>query len=572
MRVVRPGAVGRIAVHYDASFFQLISFRARTISPDGHERVYSRKDAADVPALASFELYADSRALVLDLSRSPAGTIIEYEATVRMLEPGLFSVGQTFGERSPAARVALRVHAPIDWKLEWQAGRLHDRVPMEPRITEVAGERSYEWVKTDVPVLPDEPSAPALALSTLRLRVRLASWREHGQSRSAPADARALSAAHYAIAKQPDPTPELGAFARSLTEGAASDRERAAHLYRWVRDQVSYCAIEIGIGGYRPHLAEKTLELRYGDCKDKANLLRALLQTVHIESRLVTIYHHDGYPRRFAMPTMDNFNHAILAVKLGGEWTLTDPTSRVAPFGSLPSGDEGADVLPVAAEGAALEQSPERSAADNRRESHAVLALKAALLEGEVNIRVEGAHADALRQKLLDHVDASDVFAHDCGLASPRVSEVHVDDATPPESPRPVVGHARVQLGWRAPRAKTVVLRARDVLAPMGLTLPDGPRSLPLVLGAAGVRDDSVEVTLPGDWQVESLPEIAHVEGALGSYVLEVTRMASGIRLRRRLDVTLRTVEPSGYEEARRFYEAIHHAENVPLLLRRPSP
>ena len=53
-------------------------------------------------------------------------------------------------------------------------------------------------------------------------------------------------------------------------------------------------AIEIGIGGYQPHYFQDILKNRYGDCKDKATLLSAMLKEIGLESYYVQINSRRG--------------------------------------------------------------------------------------------------------------------------------------------------------------------------------------------------------------------------------------------------------------------------------------
>ncbi len=45
----------------------------------------------------------------------------------------------------------------------------------------------------------------------------------------------------------------------------------------------------MGIGGYQPHFAADIFRNRYGDCKDKATLLSAMLSTVGVHSALMMV-------------------------------------------------------------------------------------------------------------------------------------------------------------------------------------------------------------------------------------------------------------------------------------------
>ena len=74
-------------------------------------------------------------------------------------------------------------------------------------------------------------------------------------------------------------------------------------------------AIELGIGGWQPHSASEVFTHRYGDCKDKATLLAAMLHEIGVESYYVPINTNRGSVTPDT-PANLAFNHVILAIKV----------------------------------------------------------------------------------------------------------------------------------------------------------------------------------------------------------------------------------------------------------------
>ena len=167
---------------------------------------------------------------------------------------------------------------------------------------------------------------------------------------SAPANLRALSAWMYDLTRPPSTTSGAADLARELVQSLPDEpAARARRLYGWVRDHIAYCAIEIGLGGWQPHAAGDVFRHRYGDCKDKANLLREMFGAVGGASDAVMLYAHDGMPAAVRPPVTHKANHAILRLHLPGGDLLADPTSPTTPFGALPVSDQEADYLPLSA-------------------------------------------------------------------------------------------------------------------------------------------------------------------------------------------------------------------------------
>src|SRR5207244_5687546 len=91
-----------------------------------------------------------------------------------------------------------------------------------------------------------------------------------------------------------DPAADVNASVRAkalqLTANAASDIEKIRAIAAFVQ-QTKYVAVSLNLtrgGGYTPRKSDEVLAKNYGDCKDKATLMRSLLKAVGIEAYLVT--------------------------------------------------------------------------------------------------------------------------------------------------------------------------------------------------------------------------------------------------------------------------------------------
>lgn len=160
-------------------------------------------------------------------------------------------------------------------------------------------------------------------------------------------------------------TPEVQAEADRVCAAAATDLDCIVALARHVRDRVRYVAIELGIGGYRPHLAADTLKALYGDCKDKGTLLRALLAARKIPSWPVLVNATTDETVSDKVPGLWPFNHYIIAVGLGsaevppalagavldlpgrGKVMIVDATAAHTAIGSIPPDEAGHRALLV---------------------------------------------------------------------------------------------------------------------------------------------------------------------------------------------------------------------------------
>lgn len=142
---------------------------------------------------------------------------------------------------------------------------------------------------------------------------------------------------------------EIRQLADEITGGQTDVRGCIRSLTAYVQAGLTYKAIEFGARGTTPHAPAQTISNKYGDCKDHAVLLRALLGAKGIPSQLALI--DTSGPVCEDMPTLDQFDHMILHVPANGPSCFIDATMRELPADRfIPMGLAGRRALILADE------------------------------------------------------------------------------------------------------------------------------------------------------------------------------------------------------------------------------
>jgi hypothetical protein len=142
------------------------------------------------------------------------------------------------------------------------------------------------------------------------------------------------------------------------------------------------------------------LARNYGDCKDKATLMRALLKAAGIDAYPLVIYSGDRTYVRQEWASPMQFNHAIVAIRVSsgialpavlpetaeGRLLIFDPTDPITPVGDLPRDEQGSFALLVASDRGALLTMPLLPASANRIESEAEAVMDGA---GHIEARLK---------------------------------------------------------------------------------------------------------------------------------------------------------------------------------------
>ena len=108
---------------------------------------------------------------------------------------------------------------------------------------------------------------------------------------------------------------------RLLTEA-----ERASWALQRVQDDVRYFATVLGDSSHRPNPPALTWQRRYGDCKDKAQLLTTLLRALDIEAMPALVSVGNGPNLDRLPPAATAFDHVIVTAIVDGERLWLDPT------------------------------------------------------------------------------------------------------------------------------------------------------------------------------------------------------------------------------------------------------
>lgn len=325
-------ADGRYPITHDSFLIELEILGAETLKADGRRIPVPPSGIIRQRGSAGLYSRADLEFTILALPDFAAGDSarIHYRLHAKPLLPGSFAIAF---RPLPVVRQDL-----IEWRLDVPAGmrlQIDDKGLTRTRDEVSGGRRLLAWQHSVAAVREAEPMQTEARLSEPHLAISsFASW-------------DAMSATYLPLYRpQSAGNPEIAALAQELTAGADGEREKARRLYDWVRKNIRYVAIYAGLETWVPHPAGQVLANRFGDCKDHAVLLDALLKAAGIDSSPVMIQSDLASYRlpEVAVPQA-SFNHMISY--LPSLDLYLDSTSAPTEFGRLPDGDQGKQVLRI---------------------------------------------------------------------------------------------------------------------------------------------------------------------------------------------------------------------------------
>jgi len=137
----------------------------------------------------------------------------------------------------------------------------------------------------------------------------------------------------------------LNKIVKEITRDDKTDREKAAHIYKWVQNNLHYIAFEDGLEGFVPRDAKLVCNRKYGDCKDMASIITAMCRKAGLDAHFTWVGTRSLPYTYEETPLANTDNHMISAVKIDNEWIFMDGTHATLPFGANRDDIQGKETL-----------------------------------------------------------------------------------------------------------------------------------------------------------------------------------------------------------------------------------
>ncbi|PYY23055.1 MAG: hypothetical protein DMG62_10390 [Acidobacteria bacterium] len=357
-QVIAIGAAGDVVtykqrgIQYSAQSQQLNVLHARAHHGDG--RISEAEDLGESSvADSSAATYDDLRTRQYRLKDLRAGDVIELEYTITPLTTEnpygqYFAQLIAFGSSIPCDFQRYVLRSPHEIHLSSS-----ERSLPAATIQQRPAEDIRIWERKDIAALVREPNSPSWSEQGAYVHVsNFETWQELGK--------------WYAnlIRPQFKLNEQLERQAAEIVRNHPNRLDRVAAIDELVLTNTRYVALELGVYGFKPYPVTQTFARRFGDCKDKASLMVALLRAADIDAQIALVRTKRLGDIAAQPASVSIFDHAIVYVPEFDLWL--DGTAEFSRLRELPVDDQGVMALTVTANGdAVLRRTPVSSAEDN---------------------------------------------------------------------------------------------------------------------------------------------------------------------------------------------------------------
>jgi hypothetical protein len=436
-------------------------------------------------------------------------------------------------------------------------------------VDEGPDKKTYSWALSDFQAVEKEFAAPAwkkitpcvvLAPSDFKIEEYTGSmtdWKELGKFQAV-------------LNLNRDILPgEIRKKVEELIAGAATVGEKTKILYRFLQANTHYISIQLGIGGWRPFEAAYVAQKAYGDCKALTNYMYAILKEAGIRSHYTLIKAGEKEEDILVDFPSRQFNHALLCVPDGKDTIWLECTSQTQSAGYMGSFTGNRHALLITDEGGVLVSTPAYTIKDNiqvRRieasvDEEGTLKAKVnsayqAMKQDNLHMMINALSKDKVKESLHEQLDLATYEVNKFDYKEKRSSIPVLE-----ETLDITVSNYATITGKRIFIAPNIMTRSHNMLSPIA------ERKYDLEIRMDYQETDTVEIELPGGYQVEAMPKDVSITNRFGKYDCMTRLIGNKLVYFRHYENYRGRFPASAYGDLVKFYEAVYKSDRNKVVL-----
>ncbi len=532
-----------------------------------HLKNVKKKDIADYVDDGEMTLETDEHVKLHSFFYADYPYTVEYEDEQEF--DGIFYLPYWIPQESNRCAVELSrfiVETPLDYKLRYKQFKYAG----EPVITNDGKKITYTWEVKNLRTFDDEDFSPrweeittAVFIAPVDFKMqgytgKMDTWQNLGKFVSSLNEGRDVL---------PD---NVKKDVHALTDNLSTTQEKAFALYNYLQKNTRYILVKLGIGGWQPLDANYVATKKYGDCKALSNYMKSLLKEAGVKGYYVLVNSGSddlyGLWEDFPSPF---FSHAILCVPNGKDSIWFECTNQTFAPGYMGSFTGNRKALLIAEDGGHVVNTPVYKAENNMQ----VRTVKASIdstgkLEASLVTNYTGIQQETPHSIINDmNKDDRDKFLNDeLNLPTYQVNNTGYTES------KKLIPEVDEQLQITAPSYATVsgkrLFIKPNLFNRAGKKYSEDDERLFDIEYPYSFHDiDSIQITIPAGYAIESLPRGMDLNSKFGSYTIEFKLLNNRIELVRNYLRSAGRFPASDYKEFAKFYNDIYKADRSQMVL-----
>ena len=530
-------------------------------------RHFKKKDMEDHPAFDGSSFVNDERYLLGSFSYSSYPYTVEFDVEDEIHE--LLQIGNWYPQSSiknSVERTLYSITFPADYQLQYRM--LNSAI--KPTVDEKGNKKTFKWeingltAYDDLPFSLDYPRyAPYLMIGLSDIQMgdykgNMSTWNEYAKFYGNLQRGRDIL---------PDETRQK---VHEMVKGLNSPESKVAVLYNYLQQNTHYVGIQLGIGGWQTYDATYVATKKYGDCKALSNFMIALLKEAGIKGHAVVIYGGQERMEFVKDFTNDPFNHVICCVPLEKDTIWLECTSQFLPAGYLSKFTSNRYGLLIDDQGGGLVHTPAYLLPDNIQKRQI-----SAVLDEEGNLKVDcNASYRAFCQDdlgdIIHYYSKEEQLTWLKSKFSLPTYEVTSFSYTEDFSKRLPVIHETLNLSvnnYAQITGKRIFINPNILTRSTRRLTKDDRRRLDISLREEYHYQDSVQISVPSGYEIESKPTDLVLKNKFGSYLTKTSVTGNVIMYYRSLEQYSGHFPAKDYPEVVKFYNDMYDADYTSIVL-----
>lgn len=524
-----------------------------------------KKDIEDLSGNDDESLMVDTRFKVHNFYYRSYPYTVEYEEEDDL--DGMFDIPDWTPQQSNILSVAYSkfvIVAPKNYALRYKL----NNITQQPVITESGDKRTYTWEIKNITAKVAEPVAPKwkelrpsvlVAPSDFEIqgyKGNMSSWENFGIFINS-------------LLKGRDVLPDaVKQQVHQLTDGIKDEKEKIKVLYNFLQQNTRYISVQLGIGGWQPFDANYVFTKRYGDCKALSNYMVAILKEAGLNARYVLIRGGEDENDIITDFPSNQFNHATVCVITGKDSVWLECTSQTRAAGFIGSFTGNRHAILIDEKGGHVVATTRYEGPDNTDVRHISAQLdEAGKLKASVTARYTCMEQEDLhdvinfypKDKQLEYLKKS-IDLPDYDVSSFNYTEV--------KSEKPYIDEQLelVANNYASVSGKRIFVMPNILSKSNGKFKNLDQRVYPVDYKYAFISIDTVDITIPAGFKVESMPKNVDVDNQFGSYSIRFNVTETSISCTRRYQQKAGRFPASDYQVLVKFFDDMFKADRSKIV------
>ncbi|HOK56343.1 MAG TPA: DUF3857 domain-containing transglutaminase family protein [bacterium] len=548
-----------LQIPFDSEREKVKFIEGYTILPSGKKiKITSQDIKIVIPAEFTeySSLYPGYKVMSINFPGVEIGSIIEYKYQIITFKPLIekhFWDGFYFQstENFALSRYELKIPKKIKIQIYEKDIKLFEKKESFDYIT-------YIWEKRNVPPIIEEILMPSLSEVVPKVYVStFSSWEEIGKW-------------FFEISKtEKSKGKEIEEVVEQLIKNKKTEEEKIVSIYNYVCSNIRYVGLEMGIHGYKPHHPEEVLKAKYGDCKDKANLLKKMLEIAGIKSYIALVNTERKVEKEIPFP--GQFNHAILAVLKENNYLFLDPTTEVMKYPDIPPYEQDKYSL-VCGENPELVKIPVSQPERNLRKRIVYASLdRSGNLTGEVTVIPSGIFEAGLRNafRYLKQIERERSLSKELNSILPGTKLISLEISGLESMENQLIEKYKFSTNNYGIKVGNKIIfqpALIDKLVDLSIVSLE-ERKYPLRLNTYYRKEEIIEYKLPEKTEIEAIPSSVEINEEFAKFFNEFKKTDSGLIFRRIFEINKMEISPEEYSRFKNFYRKVSFYDKLPVIL-----